>query len=173
MAITNKRNIWLYSSEGNVAPAKLNLKIAASQGTFIPGTLFYMSTSGTLKKSDTADGTGDLYQYMALQEVTSELAANTEIPVIRITEDQIFAVYLENNTADLAATQALIGDQYGLTIATAAPIGYVTVDINNGNACVEVVNIMPNVEPSKNTTSDSPGIALVRFLDTVLHGTRA
>lgn len=177
MAATEKQNIWPYSASGNTAPRKVKRKLAASQGIFMPGCPFYVSTSGTLKRSDTADGTGDTYHFIAAAGVSAEQSANTEISGYLIDTDTLWCVMIENNGTDAAATQALVGNQYGLKVSTTAgQIGYTTLDVNNANACVEVVDIWPNVcpsDPNYGTTSDAPGIAIVRFRSSVINVTRA
>lgn len=177
MAATQKLNICPYSRTGNATFARVPRKIAASQSDFIGGCPFYVSTSGTLKKSDSADGSGDTYHFISLDEATSELSANAEIYGYLINIDQLWNVFVENNDADAAATQALVGNQYGLRVATGAgKKGYVTMDVNNSSAAVEVIDIWPNIykfDPTYGSTSDSPGIAVVRFLASVINVTRS
>jgi hypothetical protein len=174
MAATVKRNLWLYSSAGNVAPARVRGKMAASQGILIPGAPLYLSQDGTFKAADTADGTGDVITHVLDTYLTAEAAANDVVYAHRITTDQLWAVYVENNDSDAAATQTLIGQRHGLRIATGSgKVGYATMDINNTNAHVQVVDIFANLEPSRHTTSTSPGVAVVQFLDAVCNGTRA
>jgi hypothetical protein len=174
MAATVKRNFWLYSTDDNLPAARVTLKIAASQGVLMPGAPLYLSQSGTAKVSDTSDGTGDVYQYVLDTVVAAELAANTEIQAVKITPNQIWAVYVENNDSDAAVAQANIGNVYGLRVATGTgKIGYVTLDLNNANGAVKVVNVMQNVEPNKYSASSNPGIALARFLPSVIDAQRA
>jgi hypothetical protein len=170
MAATEKRNIWLWSGDMEV----VTRPIAASQGIYMPGALCYVSTSGTVKLADTSDGTGDVVHGIILDGVAAELAANTEIKIGLVTIDQVWAVYTENNDSDVAVTQAAVGNEYGFRIATGAgKIGYCTLDLNNSNDTVTVFDIASNVEPSKFTTSDNPGVALVKFLRAAIEAEKA
>lgn len=177
MAATAKKNIWLWSTSDGVTPEIVsNQKIAASQGILIPNAPMYLSTDGTWKVSDTSDGTGDTYQglFYGLQNPTStwpiaaELAANTEIRVLLIDPADTYAVYIENNGTDAAEAQTYVGEQYGLVVsATAGEVGYVSMDVNNANGAVRVVQIASNVNSIKYNTTSTPGIALVKFLASV------
>ena len=81
---------------------------------------------------------------------------------------------METSGTDAAATQAMIGNNYGLTVsATAGQVGYTTMDSGNANATVRVAQVMGNVEPSKYDLSTAPGVALVRFLAAVVTDTQA
>ena len=174
MAATEKKNIWCYSTEDGLGVEVQTQLIAASQGLWMPNTPFYVSQAGTLKLSDTADGTGDSYHGLALRDIDAELSANAKVRIGMIEVNDTYAVYLENNGTDLAESQAYVGDQYGLKVSsTAGQIGYTTLDINNANACVQVVDIMSNRDSVKFDTSTTPGVALVRFLSTVVKTTRA
>jgi hypothetical protein len=174
MAATVKRNIWLYSSAGNVAPERVRGRMAASQGLMIPGTPLYLSQDGTFKRADTADGTGDLITHMLDTYLTAEAASGDVVHAVRVTTGQLWAVYVENAGSDSAAALAIVGDQYGLNIDTnTGKIGYTTLNLANANAHVTVENVMSEVEPSRFTVSTSPGVAIVRFLDTKCNGTRA
>lgn len=174
MAATVKRNLWLYSSPGNVAPERIRGKMAASQGILIPGAPLYLSTSGTFKAADTSDGTGDVVTHVLDTYLTAEAAANDIVYAHKVTTEQVWAVYVENNDSDSAAAQTIVGNRYGLRVATGTgKVGYTTMDINNANATVQVENIMSNVEPSRFTASTSPGVALVKFLAAVCEATKA
>ena len=169
MAATEKQNIWAYASVGNVTPQTVIRKMKATQGIYMAGCPFYINTDGTLTRATTSDGTNDAFHCFARAGVTAQLAANTEIRVDLIRADILYAVYVENNDSDAAATQDLIGAAYGLRVsATAGKIGYVTVDVNNSNDTVKIVDIMPNIEGSMQTIATSPGIAIVQFLQGVI-----
>lgn len=181
MAATVKKQIWFLSSDDGIAPTEEVGLITASQGILIPGALMYQSTSGTWTKADTSDGTGDTIHGVLAGTVnksttwplTAELAANTEILIKRVTTRQLFAVYCENNDSDSAVAQAQVGNDYGLRIATGTgKVGYVTMDINNGNSTVTVIDIMSNRD-TKATTSDNPGVAVVRFRAANIDATKA
>lgn len=183
MAATVKQNIAFHASTDGVAPEiRFNQKIAASQGILIPGAPLYLSQSGTWKVSDTSDGTGDTYHglFVGLQNADStwplaaELAANTKIRVFIIRSTHLYKVYVEDNDTDAAAAQAIVGNEYGLRVATgASKVGYITMDVNNANAAVHVEQVMGNVEPEKFDLTTAPGVAIVRFLPAVIDVTRA
>ena len=139
----------------------------------IPNSPLYLSTSGTWKAADTSDGTGDIYNglFVGLQNATSTWpitaaqAANTEIRVLIIDPDDTYGVYVESNGTDAAATQTLIGEQYGLTVSTTAgEVGYTSMDTNSAHKVVRVVQVMGNVEPQKFDLTTAPGVALVKVL---------
>lgn len=175
MAATVKRNIWPYSQDNEGLPQLVTLLMAASQGILIPGAPLYLSTSGTAKLADTSDGTGDVYQYILASDPGGvEYAANAEVQAWRISTAQMWCVYVENNDADSAIAQANIGNVYGLRVATGTgKIGYVTMDLNNANGAVKVHQIISNVETARASVSTSPGIAIVRFLSTVIDAQRS
>jgi len=174
MAATEKRQIWRHNKSAGQEPQAQRIgKIAASQGLMIPGSLLYQSQAGTFKAVDTSDGT-DAITHVLNTEISTELAASAEIFVQEIQDDDVFAVYVENNGTDAAATQAIVGDQYGLTVsATAGEVGYVTLDTNNSNAVVKVVDVMGNIEPELFDLTTAPGVALVKFLPAVINAAKA
>jgi len=182
MAATEKKQMYVLSTADGVAPNIVTRKMAASQGIFMPGAPCYVSTSGTVKLSDTADGTGDVHHGFIVGvvdksttwPVTAALSANDEVRVQLIDTADLYVVYVENNGSDSAAAQTIVGDQYGLTVsATAGEVGYTTMDLNNANAVVEVIDIYSNLDPEKETTSTSPGRAVVRFLAANVNATKA
>jgi len=181
MAATQKKNIWFWGTDDGVHPNKVKGLIAASQGILIPNSLLYLSSSGTWKACNTADGsdgvqgmfTGVVDKSTAWP-ITAELAGNTEIYVTRISADDELAVYMETGGADTAATQAMVGDQYGMTISTTAgEVGYVSLAADNSNVVFRVVDIASNREDNAFTTSDSPGVAIVKLLQTQIELVKA
>ena len=182
MAATEKKQMYALSTTDGVAPETVTRKIAASQGIFRPGAPCYISTSGTAKLSDSADGTGDVWHGFIVGVVdksivwplTAALSANAEVRVQLIDTDTRYCVFVENNDADAAALQAHVGNQYGLRVSTTAGnIGYTTMDVNNSNAVVQVVDIWSNLDPETETTSTSPGRAVVKFLAANIAATRS
>ena len=173
MAATEKKQIWFYSSDDNLAPNIVRGLIAASQGIMMPGAPLYRSTSGTWKLCDTADGS-DAWHGFLMNTISAEMAANTEIRIALIQRRCTYAVFTENNGTDSAIAQSNVGNQYGLTVsATSGQVGYTTLDLNNGHGIVDVVDIMSNLESIKFTTSDAPGVSLVKFTDAVIAATKA
>ena len=182
MAATSTRQMWFHSSDDGSHPNVERGLIAASQGIFMPGAPVYLSQSGTWKLSDTSDGTGDVWHgfIIGLENksstwpITAELSANTAIKVARINVKHKYCIYCENNGTDSAVAQTNVGNEYGITVsATASEVGYCSLDLNNSNDTVTVVDIMSNLEPSKFSTSDNPGVAVVRFLNAVIEAERA
>ena len=182
MAATEKKQMHWLSSPDGVAPEVVVRKIAATQGVFMPGAPCYISTSGTVKLSDTSDGTGDTHHGFIVGVVdqttawplTAQLTANDEVLVALIDTDDLYAVYVEDNTTDAAAPVTIIGNQYGLRVSTTATqVGYTTLDVNNANAAVQVVDAMANRNAIKYDTTTTPGVAIVKFLSTVVNVTRA
>jgi len=181
MAATVKKNLyWLSSPDGTAPEVLSNQKIAAGQGILIPNSPMYLSTDGTWKVADTSDGSDKVNGlFVGLENadstwpITAALAVNTEIRVLIIDPADSFAVYVETGGTDAAAPQALIGDENGLTISTTVgQVGYTTLDTANGNGVVQVVQVFGNVEPVKFDLTTAPGVAVVRFLSTVVNTTK-
>ena len=170
--VTN-RTLWHWASSDGVAPTKVVGRIAASMGVFMPGAPFYRDTSGTWTIADTSDGTNDNVHGFCVGAVnaattwplTAEQAVNTEMYFEEVAAGDRYACFVNANAADAAATDALIGNDYGIDVnATAGTIGHTTVNTGDTtNVVVRVVDILSRIEPSKNTTSDSPGIAIIQF----------
>jgi hypothetical protein len=168
-----KRTMWHWASPDGVAPNKVVGRIAASQGVFMPGAPFYRDASGTWTRAATSDGTNDNVHGFCVGAVnaattwplTAEQAVNTAMYFEEVDPADTYACFVSKNAADAAATDALIGVDYGIDVdANAGTIGQTTMNTGDTtNVVVHVVDILSRVEPSKNTTSDSPGIALVRF----------
>ena len=174
MAITEKQNLGPYSAAGNSAPRMVKRKLAASQGIYMAGCPFQMNNSGLLKRTATSDGTEDQIQYIAAAGVAAEQAASTEIYVYVVSINDLWQAHADTSGTDVAATQALIGNEYGITVSTTAgQIGFVSVDVANANAVLHVEDIWPNVCPSDRnfgSTSDTPGILIFRFLQAAIDG---
>lgn len=179
MAATETKQMWYW--KGAIPPIRKRL-MAASQGIFMPGAGGYVSQSGTVKLTDTSDGTGDVWHGFIIGVVdksttwplTAALSANDEVRLSLIEEGTIYAAYMETSGADTPATQAMVGDEYGITVsATAGEIGYATVAADNGNTTVHVDNIASNEEGALFTTSDDPGVVLVYFLPANINASKA
>ena len=183
MAATVKKNIWWYSAPDGVAPeVRSNQKIAVSQGILIPNSPMYLSTSGVWKVCDTADATGDVVHGLLVGvgnpsttwPLTASLAASTEVQVLIIDPVDYFCVYCESSGTDAAAAQALIGNEYGLTVSsTSGEVGYCTLDTGNSNEEVVVRQVMGNVNPTKYDLTTAPGIAIVSFLRAAVEAEKA
>jgi len=177
MAVTAKQTLSLYSTPGNIPPPVRKVKIAASQGIWMPGAPFFInSTTGTAKISDSTDGTGDAYHCFLIETITAELAVDTEVAAVFIDQSYIYQAYIDSGLTDTAESQVQVGDQVGLSVkaGTAGEIGYTTIDVGDTtNVAVMVVDIMSNVDPEKYDTSTAPGVALVKFLPAVINATRA
>jgi len=177
MAATVRKNIWLYRTSDGVAPEiRSNQTLVATPGILIPNTpLFLGSTTGHWETADTCDGTGDIFHglFVGLQDSTAtwplaaDPAATQEIRVLIIDPDDTYAIFCENSGTDAAATQAIIGNDYGMTVSTTTgAVGYTTLDLNATTyTCARVVQVMGNIEPSKfDLTTTTNGVALVRFM---------
>ncbi|MFZ4397570.1 MAG: hypothetical protein ACOYOU_18320 [Kiritimatiellia bacterium] len=182
MAATEKKQMWFWSSSDGGEPEVQPYPIAASQGIFMPGAPCYISTSGTVKLSDTADGTGDVHHgfIVGVQSratawpLTAELAANSVVLVQIIDTHDFYAVYTENAGTDAAAPQSIVGNRYGLTVSsTAGQVGYTSLNLANSNAVVQVYDVIQNVEPSGHAAADAPGIAIVKFIPANVYATKA
>jgi len=179
MAATEKKQMWYW--KGTIPPIRKQL-MAASQGIFMPGTGGYVSTSGTVKITDTSDGTGDVWHGFIIGVVdkttawpiTAAFAVNAEVRMSMISKGTVYAGFAETSGTDTAATQAMVGDSYGITVSsTAGEIGYASIDVGNANTTVLVDNIASNEEAAKFTTSDSPGVLLVHFLPANIDASKA
>jgi len=183
MAATEKKQMHWLSSPDGVAPEVVVRKIAGSQGIFMPGAPCYISsTTGTVTLADTSDGTGDVVHGFIVGVVdqtkawklTAELTANDEVLVELIDTDDLYAVYVENNGTDAAAPVTIIGDQYGLRVSsTATQIGYTTLDVNNSNTTVQVIDVMANRNAIKYDETTAPGVAIVKFLSANVNASKA
>jgi len=132
--------------------------------------------------ADTSDGTGDVVHGFIVGRVdqtiawplTAALTANDEVLVELIDIADLYAVYVENNDSDAAAPVTIIGNSYGLRVATGAgKIGYTTLDINNAHTTVNVVDVMANRNAVKYDTTTAPGVAIVKFLAANVNATKA
>jgi len=184
MAASVKKQMYLYATADGVAPeVRANQKISASEGILIPGAPLFLSTSGTWDLAITSAGSSNdawhgflvgLQDPTATWPMTAAQAVNTEIRVLIIDPDDTYAVRVNASGTDSAATQAIIGNNYGLTVsATSGQVGYTSLDTDNSNATVKVTQVMGNVEPSKYDLTSTPGVALVKFLAAVVTDTQA
>jgi hypothetical protein len=179
--------MWFHSSDDNVAPRVVVRKIAASQGVFIPGAPVYIS-AGYATLCAVSAGSDAWHGFVVgcanaqtIWPLEAELAAGTEVLVALIEPKHLYGVYVANGgTAvqggtDAAIAQTNIGLSYGLNVVTSTPsgyIGYVNMDLGNTSDVVIVENTMFNIEPLKNAAADSPGIAIVRFIPSVISATK-
>ncbi len=174
MAATVKKNIWLRSTTDGQPVATRNVQMAASQGIYIPDTLAYLSQSGTVKISDTADGTGDVTNLQLTDKITAAHSVNDIVTAAVVERRNQYCIYVENNDSDSAAAQAIVGNQYGYRIATGSgKIGYATLDINNSNTVADVIDIMSNLDDVKFTVSTDPGVALIQFMEDAIQAAKA
>ena len=182
MAPTQKKQMWLWSTDDGVAPITVKLPIAASQGILMPGAPVYISQAGTVKVCDSSDGSDAWHGFLVgtadrgtTWPLTAALAGSVDVIVQLIAPADTYAVYVDTGGTDAASTQAMVGDQYGLTVQTspAGLISYTTLTTGNTNATVQVTNVIWEVEPSKHAAADSPGIALVKFLTAVVEASKA
>ena len=164
MAPTEKRKPWLYSGD---APKIVNVAIASSQ-TFDAGTPAIVKNDGYAYAavSFTSSSVNALHGFF-LADSTNP-AKGTKVRMAKVTNDQIWAIYLSNAGADTVAAQANVGDLNGLVVetTTAPRIGYSTCDVSITPTAAQggllIQDILANQEDSKNTTTDDPGVVLVK-----------
>ena len=181
MAASVLKQMWFHSSNDGVQPTIERGLIAATQGIVMPGAPMYRTTSGVWKVATTSNATDSwqgffsgLVDKSATWPLIAQQDANTAIRVALISTNNLYVVQVENNDSDATVGQGNVGVEYGLRVgSTAGSVGYTTLDLNNSNDTVVVVDIMSNREPSKYTTSDSPGWAVVRFLSSVIEVEKA
>ena len=176
MAVTEKKNIWLWSTSDGTPPPIRTYKMAGTQGVLMPGAPVELNSSGLLELSDTDDVTMLGYVMGVVDKskawpLTAALSANDEVRVMVVRAGDIYAVYCDNNDSDAAAAQnaPVVGTAYGMRVSSlSGAIGYVTLDINETSTTMfTVVDLASNVEPTKFTTSDSPGVVLVKHTGTL------
>lgn len=175
MAATEKKNIWFHSSDDGIAPVTKNVLMAASQGIYMPGAPAYICTSGTAKRCATsASSSTDSWSGFLLDTITAEHAANDVVKMSMINTRCNYAIYVETSGTDAAATQAMVGDNGGLTVsATTGQIGYTTYDTGNAYDAVTVQDLMYNLEPSKFALTDAPGVLIVKFMASAVNVEKA
>jgi hypothetical protein len=180
MAATEKKQMWLWSLPPGEEIQIRTLPIAASQGIFMPGAPCYISTSGTVKLCDTADGSDAWHGFIVGVEdksttwpLTAQLASGTHVKVAMINLNAIYAVYVETSGTDAASTEAMRGNNYGLVVsATAGQVGYTSLNTANSNGVVQAVDPIW-VKDATKSSATSPGILLVKFLSTIVAATKA
>jgi hypothetical protein len=170
LAAPSEKTISFYQSEDGTTPPTRTVKIAATQGVWMPGAIGYVSESGTFKLADAATDAGSAYHGFILGTITSEASANTEFRMSVIRSQDIYAVQLENDGTLVVEAQAYVGNDYIIDRSiVAGSIGFCTVDVNGtSNTAITVVDLMSNLDPEKFNTSDTPGYALVKFLPAVI-----
>jgi hypothetical protein len=175
MAPTEKRKPWLYSG---AEPEIVYVALASAQ-TFDEGTPAVIKSSGyaIAAPSFTSSAANALHGFFLAD--ADAPAKGTKVRMAKVTNSQVWAMYLSNAGSDTVASQALVGDIYGLTVltTTAPRIGYATCDVGiNPTATfggLIVVDILANQESSKNTTSDDPGVALVKVTQVCIDASTA
>lgn len=173
MAATEKKQMWFWGSSDGLPPEEVWRPIAATQGVYMAGAPFYISTSGTAKLCDTSDGS-DAWHGFANIGPTAQRDANTEIRMSLIKHTHEYAVFVENGGTDAAASQSYVGIEYGLTVsATATQVGYTTLNVANSNDTVTVKDCAFNLEPYKYASTANPGVLIVTFLDAVIQAEKA
>ena len=153
---------------GPVTPAVVSDQYcAADDAVWNAGQLVRITTSGTVKQcvSDDDAGTGGIH---AIAVATQADAGNdtTKVALFMLAEDCVYRMNLVSG----AASQAMIGDQYGIAVSA----NVATVDhTDTSNVAVEVVGIMFNIDPSSYPIADTMAVVLVKFLPAVLNAAKA
>ena len=132
--------------------------VAASGQTWNAGELA-TEASGlvTLVASDAVD-----IKYYLLENQTVATGAGEEVPVIRISSDQVYRI----NELDGTMTTANIGNQYAITVAS----NLVSIDVGDTtNKALEVLDIASRYEPSRNVVADVKALCYVKFIPAVIN----
>lgn len=161
MARTTKRNPW--QVQGPPLTRDVKAQAQASK-TWKAGEFAVMNNAGQWAPIATD---AVIVQGQFLEDQTTSTSAGDLINVGRITSaSQIFEGFAgTDDTADVAATQAEVGQDYGIHVAN----NYHTVNFGEETAvCVNVVDIAANYEPEQNTTSTSPGKCRFYFKQSIL-----
>jgi hypothetical protein len=172
MAATQKKQVWFWGTTLSTPPPIRAYIMTAGQGIIMPGSPV-QGNAGYLELSDTDDTTilgflaGNVSKTAAWPLTATTTAVEMYVSIPRY--DDVYAVYCDNNDTDAAVTQAAVGVRYGLRVSgVAGMVGYATMDLNEtGNDFFNVIDIASNVEPSMYTTSDDPGVALVKIIATL------
>ena len=168
MAVTEKKNIWFYSSTDGTPPPVRTYQMSASQGIFMPGAPVLIHTTGTLNLA--ADEAPTLLGYVVgvvdpstTWPLTAALAVNDEVRVAIARPGDVYGVYLDDAGDNEAAVQLYVGDTPSMTVdGTAGMVGYVTADITaTGGTMFRIIDLMYNVNPEKFPIAADPGAVLV------------
>ena len=178
MAISKKRNLWFVSSDTGKPPEVVQGLMAASQGAIMPGSPMYRCTAGTWKLGITSASSdavhGILIGPFTAGAANAEFSGNAVVRIALLTPGQKWAMFVNNSTNDSAIGQSNVGNPYGINVGSdSGYVGYTTLSLGNSNATVLVVDLMANVESQKFSTSDNPGVALVKFLPAVITQAKA
>lgn len=168
MAATVLKSMWWkYNEDGYTFPNIELGQIAASQGIYDAMHPCYQSTSGTLTKCATDATT--VHGFL-LDAPSAEHSANASVPWLRIRSGDVFACFVDSDGTDTTAAQTNVGNDYGITVdTTAGTMGYCTMNKNEtSSTCVEVVDLMYNIEPLKFLLTASPAVVLVKFIASAL-----
>ena len=168
MALTEKRQPWLISGP---ACELVPMRVAAAQ-TWIAGSPVQRLDGQVKLAEDCAAGAVDVSIFGFSAETISTAKTENDIVYIhKISADQRWAIYVGTSAADTAAAVAIIGDQYGHAVEASDPYkGYMTLDIAyTSYLSMEVVGIMSDLDTTiVASDSTSPGVAIVRFLQSAL-----
>ncbi len=159
MARTAKRNPWLVGGP----PLIEDTVLATDARTWKAGEFGYMSSGA----AEILATDGVKVQFQFLQDQTTA-TSTSKVKVGRITVDHIFEGYVSTDDADVAATSAAVGNDYGIHVGS----NYHTVNTNETVApAVMVIDYAAKYDPYKDTTSTSPGRVTFRFKQSVLDAT--
>lgn len=157
MARTVKRNPWLVGGPP-LEPIKL---LATDSKTWKAGEFGVFASAGTVEPAAT-DAVKVNVQF--LQDQTSS-TSTTSVWCARIRSDHIFEGFTSTDDADVAATVAAVGNDYGIQVGS----NYHSVNLGEtSNVAVCVEDYAANYDNYRDTTSTSPGRVTFRFKASVL-----
>lgn len=157
MARTAKRNPWLVSG-----PPLESIKIRATDAkTWKAGEFGVYAAAGTIEPIAT-DAVKVNVQFLQDQDTST---SSTDVWVGVVRSDHVFEAFTSTDDADVAATVAAVGNDYGIHVGS----NYQTVNLGEAsNVAVCVEDYAANYSPYTETSTTSPGKVKFRFKASVL-----
>jgi hypothetical protein len=140
----------------------------------IPNSPLETNTDGLCELGDTADTVilgllCGVVDRSTTWPLSAELAANSEISVAIVRRGDLWAVYCDSGGNDGSPAQTNVFASFGIRVdANAGQVGYVTLDLaDESGTMFTMQDLASNVEPALYSTSDSPGVAIVKISGTL------
>jgi hypothetical protein len=157
MARTQTRNPWLVGGP----PLESRLVRATDAKTWKAGEFGVYAAAGTVEPIAT-DAVKVNVQFLQDQDAST---SSTDVWVATVTADHVFEGFCGTDDADVAATVAAIGNDYGIHVAN----NLHTVNLGEAsNVAVCVTDYAGNYSPFTDTSATSPGKVQFRFKASVL-----